>query len=478
MMSEDLIYYFNNFFLIYGLILFGSYVLIGILSSYELIDYSRRNSHFRHAGIAGFKKLPSISIIAPCFNEEKSIVENVRSLLLLYYPDISIIIINDGSTDKSLDLIIDKYELVKVQYAYHKEIITEPVRAIYKSKNNLYSNLIVVDKANGGKADALNAGLNISRSKLFLAVDVDCIIEQDALFRMVKPFLEEDAAKKVIASGGVIRVANSCEIRNGQVAKVQFPNNIWAGFQVLEYFRAFTLGRMAWGRVNSLLIISGAFGLFDKKIAMLVGGYDKSTVGEDFELVVKMRNYMNVVEKVPYKVAFIPDPLCWTEVPANLNTLFRQRNRWTRGLIDTLIKHRGMFMNPRHGFIGMIGYPYWVFFEWLAPIIELTGLIYFVFLILAGWVNINMFLFLFFMVFVFALAFSSFAVFYETFVFNRYRGIKFLTKVSLIAIFEVLIYHPLNLVFSISGNIDYFFRGKKKKWGSMKRRGFAHGRRV
>lgn len=473
MITGNFIYFFfNSFFLYYGLFLLISYILIGFLSSFELLFYFRKNKYFDYNSIRSYKLLPSVSIIAPAYNEELSIVENIRSLLSLEYPKVEVIIVNDGSKDNSMKKIIEHYSLVKVEYAYTETIETAKVRGIYKSTNGAYSNLIVVDKENGGKADALNVGINIARSDLFLGIDVDCIIEPDAILRMVKPFLEEEGGKKVIASGGVIRVANSCEIENGRIKKVVYPKNLWAKFQVLEYFRAFTLGRMAWSKFNGLLIISGAFGLFDRKIALNVGGYDVNSVGEDFELVVRMRKYMYEIEQRKYKVAFIPDPLCWTEVPSTVKVLSRQRSRWTKGSIDTIIKHKDLFMNPRYGRIGMVSFPFWILFEWLAPIIETIGLIYFAIMLALGLVNFNIFLILLLLVFSFALSFSSFAVFYETYIFNKYKGGMFLVQVILLSLAEMIIFHPLNVFFALKGNFEYFIKRDKKSWGSMTRKGF------
>ncbi|PLX24405.1 MAG: glycosyl transferase family 2 [Salinivirgaceae bacterium] len=462
----------NGFFLVYSSLLFIIYIAIGILSSAELSFYMKRNKHFRFNTVKEHKILPSISIIAPAYNEEASIIENIRSLLSLEYPKLEVIVVNDGSTDNSLKKVIDYYNLVKVSYANTEILRTEQVRGIYTSTNVAYGNLIYVDKVNGGKADALNAGINISRSDLFLAIDVDSIVEHDAVLRMVKPFLEEQGNQKVIAAGGVVRVANSCEIEDGRIKTVNYPDNFWAKFQVLEYFRAFTLGRMAWSRINGLLIISGAFGLFDKQVALAVHGYDRTTVGEDFELVVRMRKYMHTVVKQKYKVAFIPDPLCWTEVPSKLKTLQNQRSRWTRGSIDTVLKHRKMFFNPKYGKLGLISFPYWVIFEWLAPIIEIVGITYFIIMAFLGNINYSIFLVLGIFVFSFSLFFSSFAVFYETYIFSRYKGYKFLYRVILIALSEIIIYHPLNIYFALLGNYKFFIKGDKKGWGQMTRTAF------
>lgn len=463
---------FNNIFLIYATFLFLIYILVAVFSTSELASYVKRNKHFRYNTIRSYKILPSISVIAPAYNEEDNLVENIRSLLSLKYPKVEVIIVNDGSNDNSFEKVIERYEMVKVNYAYNEPIKTKKIRGIYKSLNHAYSNLVLVDKENGGKADALNAGINISRSELFLAIDVDCIIESDSILRMVKPFLEEDSNKKVIASGGVVRIANSCKIEDGQVVKVDYPKSIWAKFQVLEYFRAFTLGRMAWSKINGLLIISGAFGLFDKRIVIAVNGYDTNTVGEDFELVVRMRKYMHRVEKKKYKVAFIPDPLCWTEVPSTLKVLSRQRNRWARGSIETILKHKDMYMNPKYGRIGLVSFPYWVLFEWFAPILESIGILYFTVALILGMVNYNIFLLVLLLVFSFSVFFSSFAVFYETYLFNKYKGYRFLFKIILVAMIELIVFHPMNVFFALKGNYDFFIKGHKNKWGVMTRTAF------
>ncbi len=226
--------------------------------------------------------------------------------------------------------------------------------------------LTVVDKENGGKADALNFGLNISDSEYVACIDVDCLLLEDALQKMIKPFLEA-TDYKVIATGGVIRIANSCTIKDGKLIDVNLPKKMLVKAQILEYLRSFLLGRMAWSRLNGLLVISGAFGLFDKKIAIEVGGYNTNTVGEDMELIVRMRRVMEE-QKRKYKVAYIPDPLCWTEAPDNYKIFVSQRNRWTRGTIETLRMHRKVGFNPKYRSLGLMSYPYWLIFEGLAPV--------------------------------------------------------------------------------------------------------------
>jgi cellulose synthase/poly-beta-1,6-N-acetylglucosamine synthase-like glycosyltransferase len=463
---------FNGFFLTYAAVLFAIYLMIAILSTFELRHYLKKNKYFDYRSILSYKKLPSISIIAPAFNEEETIIENIRSLLSIYFPKIDIIVVNDGSTDSSLRKVIEHYDMVKVSMAVDGEIPTQNVKGIYRSIHSEYANLLFIDKDNGGKADALNAGINYSRSDLFVSVDVDSIIEPDAILRLVKPFLEEEGARKVISSGGVIRVANNCDIKNGRIEKVNFPKKSIVRFQVLEYFRAFTLGRMAWSRVDGLLIISGAFGMFDRKLVLDIGGYDTTTVGEDLEIVVRMRRHMRDVRKQKYKVAFIPDPLCWTEVPSTIKVLSRQRNRWTRGAIDTILTHRGMFFNPKYGRIGLLSFPYWVFFEWLAPLIELVGVVYFLISVITGVVNFETFLYISLFVLTFAFSFTMLGVFFEALMFNKYRGFKNLLIITFYALIEVLIFHPLNWFFALQGNFAFFIRDNQS-WGVMTRTAFG-----
>lgn len=452
--------------------LFGIYLFTALLSIIEINKYFNKNHNFYYRSMLSFPKSPSVSIIAPAYNEEKTIIENIKCLLSMQYINYDIIIVNDGSRDNTLAKIIDYFGLIKVNRAYIKHIECAAIRGIYQSKNKAYSNLIVIDKENGGKADALNAGINISQKDLFLAIDVDCIIESDAILKMVKPFID-DSNHIVIASGGVIRIANSCEINDGKITKVNYPDNFWAKFQVLEYCRAFTLGRMAWNRLNGLLIISGAFGLFDRRRVLKIGGYDKTTVGEDLELVVRLRKYMHEIEKKKYRVAFIPDPLCWTEVPESYKILSRQRNRWTRGAIDTIKKHKNMFFNKKYGIIGMLSYPYWVFYEWLTPIIEFVGFIFLFFFILWGGMSWQIVGVVLLFVITFSTLFSSIAIFIEAYTYHKYKGSNYLLKSFLFIFLEMFIYQPVNMLFSLSGNLDYFFKKNNKGWGHMVRKGFT-----
>jgi cellulose synthase/poly-beta-1,6-N-acetylglucosamine synthase-like glycosyltransferase len=470
-MEQILILLFHYLFFIYSITAIGSYIILAFISAIETKEYMRKNSFVNYKEILASNISPSISIIAPAYNESLNIVENVRSLLSSYYVNYDVIIVNDGSSDDSMDKLIKAYNLVKIDYLINEQIQTKPLRnGIYKSTNPAFEKLMVIDKENGGKADALNMGLNISNNKYVACIDVDCLLLEESLQKMIKPFLET-ADAKVIAAGGVIRISNSCLVKDGKLHDVNFPEKLLEKGQILEYLRAFLLGRMAWSRLNGLLVISGAFGLFDKKIAIKVGGYDTKTVGEDMEIVVRMRGYMEE-QKEKYKVAYIPDPLCWTEAPDNYKTFISQRNRWTRGTIETLRRHRKIGFNPKYNSLGLLSYPYWFFFERMAPIVEVAGLIYFGFLIAHDYVRWDYSISFIILAYLFSVLFSIVAIVSEELTYHQYKkkGIGF--NLIKIAFLEPFVNHPFILYAAIRGNFDYYFN-KKKKWGAMTRKGMA-----
>jgi cellulose synthase/poly-beta-1,6-N-acetylglucosamine synthase-like glycosyltransferase len=442
--------------------------LIGAFSISETRSYLHKNSFTDYRLLASSTETPSMSILAPAYNEGANIIENVRSLLSLHYNNLEVIIINDGSKDDSLEKLIHAYDMYKVDFFVNQQIKTKPVRGVYKSHNPVYRKLIVVDKENGGKADALNVGVNIARNDYFVCIDVDCVLEQDALLKLAKPFLE-GATQRVIAAGGVVRIANSCIIEGGRLVKVNLPKQFLPRMQTLEYIRAFLLSRMAWTKLNGLLLISGAFGAFDREIVVNCGGYNTNTVGEDMELVVRMRRYMEERDE-PYKVAFIPDPLCWTEAPSTFKILGRQRNRWTRGTIETLRFHKVMLFNPRYGILGMLSYPYWLFFEFLAPIIEFfgtIGLIIYCFTYAINWSAILIMVGVLCM----GILYSIFAIMMEVLTYNQYKGRKDILRLVGVAVLEPFLFHPFVVWSAIRGNIDLL--RKHNSWGEMTRQGFA-----
>jgi cellulose synthase/poly-beta-1,6-N-acetylglucosamine synthase-like glycosyltransferase len=467
--SDTFFFIINNVIFILTCFIFAVYLILSAVSAVSLRTYLRKNSYVDYTSILLAPLTPTISVIAPAHDEERTIVENVRALLSLYYNNYEVIIINDGSSDETFKRLIEAYDLERVSYFFDYRIPCERIRGVYKSKNGAFRKLTVIDKVNGGKADALNAGINISKNELVCCIDVDSIMEPDALLKMVKPFMEE-TDKKVIAAGGVIRIANSCIIEGGQIQEIRLPGDFLPRMQVLEYTRAFLLARMAWSKIDGLLLISGALGLFDKEVLIKSGGYSTKTVGEDMEIVVRIRRYM-VENKLPYQVVYIPDPLVWTEVPSTAEVLSRQRNRWTRGTLETLITHRKLFMNPKFGKFGILGYSYWFFFEWLAPIMEFLGYCWFFFLLIFRAINWPFFLLLLTFVYTFAVMLSTWAILFEEKTFHKYKTRREVFSLWATSLLEPIFYHPRTVWWAIRGNFDYL-RGVRS-WGNMEREGFG-----
>jgi cellulose synthase/poly-beta-1,6-N-acetylglucosamine synthase-like glycosyltransferase len=407
---------------------------------------------------------PPVSVLAPAYNEQANVVENVRSLLMLDYPLFEVIVINDGSTDNTLEALIEEFELRPTARSFEYAVPCKAVRCVYESAT--YSNLVLVDKDNGGKADALNAGLNLSLYPLFCAIDADSILDSDALLRLVRPFV--DAPGVAIAAGGVVRVANGCDIRAGRVREVRLVRRALPLIQIVEYLRAFLFGRMGWSGGNSLLVISGAFGLFDKRTAVLAGGYATDTVGEDMELVVRMHRVVHD-RKQPYRIGFVPDPICWTEVPETLRVLRRQRTRWQRGLIDTIVRHRGMIGRPRYGTVGLVSLPAFALFEMLSPLIEFSGYVLLPILWWNGLLDASYAGTFLVLSLIYGALVSVLAVLLEDLAFRRYPRLRDLGLLLGGAILENLGYRQLTVWWRVRAFWEYF-RGDLS-WGVMERRG-------
>lgn len=459
---------YNIWMLFFAYSIMSSYVLLSLISVFSMRNYIRSNGFVDYQVILNSDLAPRLSLLAPAYNEALTIEENVQSLLSLNYNNYEVIVINDGSKDNTLDLLIEAYDLEGVDSTINGQLTTKHVNKVYKSTNKAFRKLTVIDKVNGGKGDALNVGINYSENPYVVCIDVDCILEKDALLKLAKPYLEL-SEKRVIATGGVLRIANSCVTEGGRLVEINAPDKMLPRIQVLEYLRAFLLGRMAWSKLDGLLLISGAFGMFDKEIAIKVGGYDTRTVGEDMELVVRMRRYM-IENKFDYSVFYIPDPICWTEAPEDIKVFQKQRSRWTRGTMETLWTHKKMFLNPKYKVLGMLSIPYWTFFEYLAPIIEMLGIIITTYLIINNLIDWNLFVLIFIMVYVFALSISSLALLTDEYTYTQYSKRSDFIKLLGAAIIEPFYFHPITVYAAIKGNWEKI-RGKNN-WGEMTRKGF------
>jgi cellulose synthase/poly-beta-1,6-N-acetylglucosamine synthase-like glycosyltransferase len=409
---------------------------------------------------------PGISVLVPAYNEEPNICASVRSMLQLDYPDYEVVVVHDGGKDRTLEVLITEFNLQPFPEAYNMEVACKPVKGIYRSL--VQPRLKVIDKVNGGKADALNAGMNGSRHALVCAVDADSILQPDSLRRLVRPFMED---RRVVAAGGTIRIANGCEIRRGHLVRTGMPDNWIARIQVMEYLRAFLFGRMGWTPTNALLIISGAFGLFRKQTVVAVGGWSHKAIGEDMELVVRMHRQL-MAQKQEYRIVFLPDPICWTEAPETLAVLKSQRVRWQRGLLESLFENRQMFFARGTGTVGWLAMPVFLVFEAAGPVIELAG---YVFMTLAFAFNgISLFAFAAFMLMTITMGvlLSMSALLLEEMSFRTYPRTRDFFLLMAVMVVENFGYRQLNSWWRMVGTWKWI-RGKPNVWGEMTRKGIG-----
>ncbi|MDI6618364.1 MAG: glycosyltransferase family 2 protein [Clostridiales bacterium] len=361
------IYYFNIFCMGYTLVLSLLYIAQLIMSYLKLKQDKKRMPASDYGEYADSENLLPISLVVPAHNEQENIIKNIEELLKLNYPQFELIVVNDGSTDHTHQSIIDHFNLKKIQYSIKVSIPTKDIRAVYY--NFEYPNLIYVDKERGGKSDALNAGINVSSYPLFACLDADSRLEKDSLLKLSTEFLKDTST---VVAGGFVRIANGSVIENGEWKRFKIPEKIVEKFQIVEYFRAFLAGRISWGITGSMLIVSGAFGVFSKQAVIDCGGYKNNTIGEDMEIIVRLHRYLRK-HKRKYRMKFYEDAICWTQGPMSLHDLRNQRRRWQVGLMDSLLSHKAMMLNPRYGFVGLFSMPYNLLFELLGALIEVLG---------------------------------------------------------------------------------------------------------
>ena len=423
---------------------------------------SHRLSWFKEAPMT-----PPVTMIAPAHNEESSIRVAVRNLLELDYPELEVIVVNDGSEDRTLEELREEFRLRPVRAVYVPEAKSATVRGLYRSETD--ARLVVVDKdAGGSKADAVNAGLNAATSPYVCVVDADSVLERDALLRIMVPILADP--KRVVAVGGIIRVLNGSEIERGQLSRVCLPHKSIEVIQVIEYLRAFLIGREAWAQGNMLMIISGAFGMFRTDLVRAVGGYRSRAIGEDFDLVARLHRHLRE-KKADYKILFVPDPMCWTEVPSDLKSLGRQRARWQKGLLDVLWPNRDMLFRPRYGRIGCFAMPYLWLFELFAPVVEVVGLTTIILAACLGVLSKQFFLEFLIFGYAFATMISLGSVLQEEITYKRYNNWKDVGRLVSYCFLEHFPYRQLHMIWRLQGFWQYL-RGDNE-WRPLKRKGLA-----
>lgn len=450
-------------YLAYFLALSACYLALNLISFFKLKTYMADKALDSlpriHTGLE-----PPISILAPAYNEQTTIVASVKSMLQLSYPLFEVIVVNDGSRDATLSVLTETFALESFPEAYRVSLKTGTVNTMYRSKS--YPNLRVIDKENGGKADALNAAINAARYPLFCSIDADSVIQRESLQRISLPFMED---QRVVAVGGSVRVANGCLVTGGFLRKIGLPPNCLAGLQVIEYLRAFLFGRLGWSAIGGLLIISGAFGLFRKQTVIEIGGYSTRTVGEDMELVVRMHRILRGKHQA-YRMVFLPDPVSWTEVPESLRTLKHQRMRWQRGLCESLSANLGLLFSRNGGTPGWLAFPFMLLFECLGPMIEVAG--YCLMLVFYGLDYLSgpdLLIFLFAATGL-GILLSLSSLMLEEKSFHLYDQPKQILALVLLAVLENLGYRQLCAWWRFLGICQWLF-ADNRAWGEMKRNG-------
>ncbi len=459
-------WFFGGVILFYMLFVIVSYCTMFLVAMLDLRKRYRLDpSEYDDAHIDAFYSKP-VSLLVPAYNEEVGVVDTVYSLLNLRYPQTEIIIISDGSTDNTLQTVIEHFRMKPVDKIIRANIPTKQVKQIYESE--IYKNCILVDKENGGKADALNVGINVSQYPYFCSIDGDSILDEKSLLRVMKPIVLSD--DEVIAAGGNIRIANGSKMKLGSIYETQLPGNYLVIMQIIEYLRAFLMGRIALSKFNLVLIISGAFSVFSKKWAVEAGGYSTNIIGEDMELVVNIHRLIKE-KKENKRIEFVPDPVCWTEAPQTLGVLRNQRRRWHQGLFESLWKHKKMTLNPKYGLIGLVSFPYFWLVECLGPIVELGGYIYIVIAFFLGKIYYEIAIMLLLLFVIYGVIFSVASILFEAWSMNTYPKKRELLRMIFLAFTEIFWYRPLTLFWRCEGLIRFMLR--KSDWGNMKRVGIA-----
>lgn len=455
-----------GFIAFYMILIIVFYTVILMISMLQLRKHFKLNRKQVYEDYVDDFAVKPISIIVPAYNEEAGITASVRSLLSVNYPNYEIIVVNDGSRDNTLQKMIEHYEMKEIKRVIRKQVETKPISKIYQS--TLLTNLYLIDKENGGKADALNVGLNFAHYPYICSLDGDSVLEQDAFLKVMKPIV--DSGEEVIASGGSVRIANGCEIHNGHIQNIGLSNNPLVIMQIIEYLRAFLMGRIGLSRHNLLLIISGAFGVFSKKWIVEAGGYKTDTVGEDMEMVVGIHRLLKE-KKLKKKIVYVPDPVCWTEVPEEMKFLRKQRRRWHRGLFESLWRHRKLTLNPKYGSIGFISFPYFWIVEFLGPIVELSGYIFVIISMFFGGIYLEFAILIFLLSCLYGSLFSMAAVLLEEWTLTRYPKVTDMLKLFFYSMTETIWYRPLTVFWRCEG-IWQMIKGDHS-WGEMKRKGVS-----
>jgi cellulose synthase/poly-beta-1,6-N-acetylglucosamine synthase-like glycosyltransferase len=448
------------FCLVYVGVMNVGYLALNVVSFVALGRYAQRHSVEGPEVYSDFE--PPVTVIVPAYNEELTVVASVRSLLQLRYPQFEVVVVNDGSKDRTLASLIDAFDQRLFPEVMRVRLKTARIRGVYRS--SAHPELRVIDKENGGKADALNTGINAARYPLFCALDADGILQPDSLRRVVRPFIEDS---RTVATGGIIRIANGCDVVRGWLVRASPPRNLLGLLQVVEYCRAFLSGRLGWNPLNSVLVISGAFGVFHKETVVAAGGYRTDVAGEDMELVVRLHRLLRRAG-TSYRITFIPDPVCWTEAPEGIRVLRRQRVRWQRGLCESLALNIDLMLGGSGGCVGWIAFPFALIFECLSPLVETIGYLVLVAGYLTGRVDPAFALGFLIISIGLGVLLSISSLLLDEMSFHSYPKARHIVALLVASVAENFGYRQLNAVWRLEGLVRWAV-GARQVWGEMTR---------
>ncbi|WP_244242511.1 glycosyltransferase family 2 protein [Nocardioides seonyuensis] len=477
---SELMWWLGMFFVAYSVAINTSFVGLTLLALGDLRSYRRRLGFAAYDETFGEPLARGVSILMPAYNESATIIDSVQAMLSLRYPDFEVVVVDDGSKDDTAAKVIEAFDMVEVPLVVSRRIALEgEVRSAWLSRRGS-SNLLLIRKDNGGKADSLNAGINAARKELVCMVDADSLLDPDSLLHVCRPFADDP--DRVVAAGGVIRIANGSSVRHGRVVDVRMPRTWLPRVQVVEYLRAFLVGRAGWSAIRGLLIISGAFGVFRRDVLLAVDGLSTDTIGEDAELVVRIHRWIGDND-ADARVVCISEPVAWTEAPEDRAVLRKQRRRWHRGLTEIFLRHKDMMFRPRYGVIGMVTLPWFLVFELLAPVVEVFGFVYFVVVVVilgleevgvvrTDLVDPTVLVLLLATSVVYAVLVTFASLIAEETSYRRYRGVPDLLVAMWAAIEENFGYRQLNAFWRLGGLVEGV-RGTRHDWGEMQRKGFG-----
>ena len=455
----DALILFNAVLAIYFLAGIGGYGALMMSSWISVWLHKRRHSLETLQKLRESPAAPPVTIVMPAWNEQEVIVDAVRGALGIDYPGIQVCVVDDGSSDETLERLVAAFDLTPVNLIARQWLRTRPVRAFYV--NSRFPQLLVLSKENGGKSDALNAGLNTCRTPYFCTLDADCILERDAILRLMRRIVSDPV--NIAASGGTVRVLNGCTVKEGQVTKVNLPRTALERFQVVEYLRSFLFGRTGWSRLGGTLIISGAFALFHRETVVEAGGFSSDTVTEDMELIIRLRRWSSGHGRV-LRTAFSSDPVCWVVCPHSRRMLGRQRRRWQLGLCQTLWKNRKMFFDTAFGSFGWLSLPFHALVEAMGAVVEAAGYLVIPFV---AWLDPALLMFLLPLL-LFSLAYSALlsvaALVLEELTHRRYGAVRQFLTLLPYALLENFGYRQLVLCYRVAGVVRFLrgFRGWEK----------------